>query len=331
MKNIFARSILAVVIYSFFFGIAYPADYPRKPIQLINPMSPGGSRDIMARAFASVAEKILGQPILVLNKTGGGGMLGMLEVAKAAPDGYSIVVTSSGDTCAVEWELVNGRQPPFSLKNSFAHIGTIAITPQLIVVKYENPWKTLPDLVRDCKAKPGYYSVACGGMYGIAHMAIETFIRAAGIQVRNVPFKGGAGATLPALLGGHVDFIPLLPPTAVPLVEGKKARALAVMDRERFHSLPAVPTLKELGMNAISIQRVGFLAPQKTPTPILEKLRETLRKVSEDKSFKDALAKIGEKPEYRNAAESARAADLESQEIRQLMTEIYKEENPKSK
>jgi tripartite-type tricarboxylate transporter receptor subunit TctC len=306
------------------------ADFPTKAITIINPMSPGGSRDVTARAFAAAGEKLLGQPLVVVNKAGAGGMIGMVAGAQAAPDGYTLTVTSSGDTCSLLWEVANDRKPPFALTD-FAPIGSWLLTSSLVVVPYNSPWKTLSDLVRDCKAKPSHYAYASGGMYGITHISAEILLKAAGIKARNVPYKGG-GPSLTAVVGGHVDFSLQYPPTSIPLAQGNKLRILAILAEKRIKSIPDVPTVKEaLGVEAESYQMVGLLAPRKTPGPVLQKLRETFAKVVKDKTFVDAVTGMGEEVYTMNADELAKYLERESEKISAIMADLAKEakETPK--
>ena len=304
------------------------ADFPERHITLINPMSPGGSRDVMARAFASIAEKLLGQPVVVVNKPGAGGMIGMSTGAQAAPDGYTLTVTSSGDTCALEWEIANGRKTPYTLQD-FVTIGSVMLTPSLVVVPYNSPWKSLKDLARDCKAKPNHFAYASGGMYGIVHISTEILMRAAGIKARNVPYQGG-GPALNALVGGHVDFSLQYPATSIPLARGNKLRILGAMGDRRIPSLPDVPTAnEELGGNAESYQMVGFLAPQKTPMSVVEKLRAALAKVVKEKTFVDVVKGLGEEVHYMNGDELARYVKKEGEMISKVMRDIAKEVPPK--
>lgn len=324
------RRVLCLIFATFFIsnGWVLAADFPVRSITIINPMSPGGSRDVTARAFASVAEKLLAQPVVVVNKPGAGGMIGMVAGAQAAPDGYTLTVTSSGDTCSLLWEVANDRKPPFTL-NDFAPIGSWLLTSSLVVVPYNSPWKTLADLVRDCRSKPGHYAYASGGMYGITHISAEILLRAAGITARNVPYKGG-GPSLTAVVGSHVDFSLQYPPTSIPLAQGNKLRILAIMADKRMKSIPDVPTVKEaLGVDAESYQMVGLLAPRKTPAPVLQKLKDTLAKVVKDKTFVDAVTGMGEEVSFMNADELGKYLEWESEKISKIMAELAKEASKK--
>ncbi|HSR10737.1 MAG TPA: tripartite tricarboxylate transporter substrate binding protein, partial [Thermodesulfobacteriota bacterium] len=205
---------------------ASAADYPTRPITLINPMPPGGTLDLQSRAFASVAEKVLGQPIVVQNKPGATGMIGGLAGAMAAPDGYTLTVGSVNLTNAIEWEIANGRKPPFT-RHDFASICSFTLSPTILIVNPESPWKNLDELIKDAKARPGQIAFCSGGLYGMSHLPIEIFANAAGVKFRHVPYPGG-GPCISAVVGKHVDFGMQYPPTTLPLIRGGKLKALAV-------------------------------------------------------------------------------------------------------
>ena len=304
-------------------GGSYAADYPTKPITLVNPMPPGGTLDIQARAFASLADKLLGQPVVVINKPGATGMVGGLAGAQAAPDGYTLTVGSVNMPNTIEWEIANGRKPPFT-RHDFACIGSFTMSPALLSVAADGPYKTLAELVADAKAKPGQIAFCSGGLYGMSHVPIEIFARAAGVKFRHVPY-GGGGPCLSATVGKHVDFSAQYPPVALPLVRGNKMRVLAVIGGKRLKSAPTIPTAKELGIDAEYYGWVGLLAPVKTPKPLVDKLREVMKKVAEDKFFIDMIEQPGDEVYFLNGEELAKYQDAEAAKIAKLYTEMVKE------
>ena len=304
-------------------GGSFAADYPTKPITLVNPMPPGGTLDIQARAFASLADKLLGQPVVVINKPGATGMVGGLAGAQAAPDGYTLTVGSVNMPNTIEWEIANGRKPPFT-RHDFACIGSFTMSPALLSVAADGPYKTLAELVADAKAKPGQIAFCSGGLYGMSHVPIEIFARAAGVKFRHVPY-GGGGPCLSATVGKHVDFSAQYPPVALPLVRGNKMRVLAVIGGKRLKSAPTIPTAKELGIDAEYYGWVGLLAPVKTPKPLVDKLREVMKKVAEDKFFIDMIEQPGDEVYFLNGEELAKYQDAEAAKIAKLYTEMVKE------
>lgn len=325
MKKIFgviSITLLFLALSAVNFSVA--ADYPTKPITLISPMPPGGMHDVVGRSFASVAEKTLGQPVVVVNKQGAGGLVGGAAIAKAAPDGYTIGVDSSTIANNTEWEMANGRKPPFT-RHDLSPLGSLTLSPPLVLVPFNSPWKTLADLIRDCKAKPGSYAYCSAGMYGGTHIAAVILIRAIEIKVRHVPYSGG-GPALSALVGGHAEFMTQYPPAAFSLIQGKKLRALAVQGDQSLKSLPDIPTVKELGLEAAVYQQwYGFSAPKNIPTPILEKLRGVVKQVSQDESFIKIIENQGDEVHYMNSDELTTYRDLESQRSSRLFMQLVKE------
>ena len=304
-------------------GGSFAADYPTKPITLINPMPPGGSLDIQARAFAAVADKILGQPVVVVNKSGATGMLGATAGAQATPDGYTLTVGSVNIPNALEWEIANGRKPPFTEKD-FVAIGAFTMSPMFLVVNAEAPYKNLADFIADAKARPGQLAYSSGGLYGMSHLPGIIFSKAAGLNFRHVP-SGGGGPALTAVVSKHVDFNFPSPPTALPLIRGNKIKALAVIGARRLKSAPNVPTAKELGIDAEYYAWVGLLAPVKTPKPIVDKLRDALKKVVENKTFIEMIEGPGDEVQYLSGDGLAKYMVEESATIASLYRELIKE------
>jgi tripartite-type tricarboxylate transporter receptor subunit TctC len=305
-------------------SVAEAAEYPTKPITLICPAAAGGSIDIMGRMFASVAEKYLGQPVIVLNRTGAGTMVGTAEGARANPDGYTLTIGSTASTIIVESEIASGRTPPFT-RDDFIPIGSWASSPTLVVVPYDHPWKTLADLIKDCKTKPAHYAFCSGGTFSSSHFPAEIFLRAAGIKARHVPYVAAAPC-ISALVGGHVDFATQYPSTCIPLARGNKLRILAVQDDKRCKSLPNVPTVKELGIDAMYRMWQGILVPKKTAQPVVEKLREVFKKVVEGESFIGMVEKTGDEVTLMMGIELAKYWEKESEELARLYKQMIKEE-----
>jgi len=322
-KNIF-RLLVAGITFIFCLNIVpvAVAEYPTRPITLIDPYPPGGTLDIQARAFAAIAEKLLGQPVVVVNKPGAAGMIGSAEGAKAAPDGYTLTVGCTANTCTIEWEIANGRKPPVN-KESFILIGSFTLSPTLVVVPYNSPWKTLADLIKDCQAKADHYAFSSGGLYGMSHIPAEILMKAAGFKARHVPYKGG-GPALSAIVGGHVDFATQFPPTSIPLYRGNKLRVLAVQSDKRLKSIPEVPTVKELGVDAEFYAWVGIMTPKGTPREIVEKLRGVVARAAQDEAFVKAIENLGDEVRYMNDQELDKHWDHESETFGKLYKELIK-------
>jgi tripartite-type tricarboxylate transporter receptor subunit TctC len=256
-------------------------------------------------------------------------MIGMIAGAQAPPDGYTLTGGSMSDIGAVEWEIVNGRKPAYSLLQDFVPIGTFTISPILITVPYNSPWKTIADLVKDAKAKPGHYSYVSGGMYNVTHIGAELFSKAAGLKARHVPYPG-SGASVSALVGNHGDFGFVTTSSSFNLVRGKKLRYLAVQSDKRLDNIPDVPTLKESGIdNAEFYTLQSLLAPAKTPKPIVEKLRATLKKTVETEAFIKIIEGQGEEVGYISGEELAKLMDNESKKHAIILKRLLEEEKAK--
>jgi tripartite-type tricarboxylate transporter receptor subunit TctC len=303
------------------------ADYPAKPITIISPMAPGGGHDLVARGFGSVADKVLGQPVAVVNKAGAAGMIGGLAVAQSPPDGYTLGVSSTNVNATLQWEIANGRKPAFTWAD-YAPIAIFTISPTLIVVNAESPWKTLGDFIKDAKSKPGLYAFGSGGIYGMSHLPAEVFAKAAGLKFRHVPYTGG-GPALSALAGKHIDFATMYPGPSLPLVRGNKLRALAVQGDRRLKAYPDVPTVRELGLEAEFSGWVGIVVPQKTPASIVGKLRDVSKRVAEDKTFIDLIENSGDEVRFVMGDQMARYWEAESAKLAKVMADLIKENPPK--
>src|SRR3982750_2678001 len=227
-------------------GAAVAQDaFPSKPITMIVPFPPGGVADIVGRPLASVMQKSLKQPVVVVNRTGAGGAVGMAAVAKSAPDGYTILMGLSSISIFPVSDRINGKPPSYELKD-FAPIALVTADPTVLVVRADSRYHTVKDFVDAAKAQPGKINYSSSGVYGTLHVAMEIFANAAGIKLFHVPY-GGGGPAITALLGGQVEASAQGPAAAIGQIKGGKMRALAGWGTERLKLLPDLPTFKELG------------------------------------------------------------------------------------
>src|SRR5687767_8559118 len=273
--------------------------YPSKPITMIVPFPPGGVADIVGRPLASQMEKSLKQPVVVVNRTGAGGAVGMASVAKAAPDGYTILMGLSSISIFPVSDRINGKTPSYEMKD-FAPIALITADPTVLVVSADSPWKNLKEFVESAKAYPGKINYSSSGVYGTLHVAMEIFANAAGIKLFHVPYQGG-GPALTALLGGQVHALASGPAPAVGQIKGGKVRALASWSTERLPLLPEIPTFKELGYDAEFYIWSGVFAPAATPAPVLDRLRIAVREAATGAEFKGAMEKVQTPVNYLDA------------------------------
>jgi tripartite-type tricarboxylate transporter receptor subunit TctC len=273
--------------------------YPSKPVTMIVPFPPGGVADIVGRPLASQMEKVLKQPVVVVNRTGAGGAVGMASVAKAAPDGYTILMALSSISIFPVSDRINGKTPSYEMKD-FAPIALITADPTVLVVSADSPWKNLKEFVESAKAYPGKINYSSSGVYGTLHVAMEIFANAAGIKLFHVPYQGG-GPALTALLGGQVHALASGPAPAVGQIRAGKMRALASWSTERLPLMPEVPTFKELGYDAEFYIWSGVFAPAAIPTPVLDRLRAAVREAANSPEFKGAMEKVQTPVSYLDA------------------------------
>jgi tripartite-type tricarboxylate transporter receptor subunit TctC len=265
--------------------------YPSRPISLVVPFPPGGVADLTARPVAAAMERLLKNPVGVVNKTGAAGAVGMQFVATSRPDGYTLLLALSSISIIPEADKLFGRPPAFTV-DQFAPIALISADPTILVVRAESPWKTAREFIEDARKRPGQISYSSSGIYGTLHMAMELLSHSAGIKLRHVPYAG-AGPALTAILGGHVDALASGPAVVLPHIKSGKLRALAGWGDKRVAALPDLPTFRELGYPEAEFYIwAGVFAPKGTPEPVLRKLRETLRSAVSDPEFKQAMDKI---------------------------------------
>src|SRR5512134_2841918 len=282
-------SRLVLVLFACLLAAAARAQpYPSKPITMIVPFPPGGVADIVGRPLAAQMEKSLKQPVVVTNRTGAGGAVGMAAVAKSAPDGYTILMGLSSISIFPVSDRIMGRTPAYEMKD-FAPIALITADPTVLVVGADSPWKTLQEFVASAKAYPGKINYSSSGVYGTLHVAMEIFANAAGIKLFHVPYQGG-GPAVTALLGGQVEALASGPAAAIGQIKGGKVRALASWSTERLKLLPDIPTFKELGYKDVEFYIwAGMVVPAATPAPVQRKLRDAVRAAVSDPAFSGAM------------------------------------------
>lgn len=324
MKRVVQAFIVMAALSGIFPARAAGIDYPVKPVGLICPFPPGGSRDIVGRIFATAAEKYMAKPLVVINKAGASGVIGMQAAIQAAPDGYTLALTSTSDVNIVQAEIANGRKPPFT-REDFIVLGAYTRSPLQVVVPQNSAWRTLGDMIKDLKAQPGHYTYCSGGLYNVTHVAAELLLRATGTRAWLVPYKG-AGDCIPAVVGGQINFTTQFLSSTISLIQGNRLRALAVMGSERI--LPDVPTTKELGIEAQVYQMLGLAAPRATPAGIVDKLKDVIKRVAEDPSFIRGVEATGDAVRYTSADDFTRYWDSDSARLAELLKSLVKESKP---
>ena len=280
-------------------GIVFAAsaqEYPTKPISIMVPFAPGGMSDLPARAFSSVAEKYLGQPLVVVNKPGGKGLTGALDVAKGKPDGYMIGFFQLH--LAIPEAYAYFQEPPYT-SNDLKVIAQLVVATPTIAVKADAPWNTLADMLAYARKNPvlKFGSQAEGTL---ANMTMKLISKTERIPLQAVPLDSDS-VILTAVLGGHVPVGTISFPTVKPHIDAGKVKLLAVILNERLSGAPKVPTIQECGYRLIFVPFVGFFAPKGTPDAIIKKLDATVKKVVDDPVFQERIHKLAIQTKYRNA------------------------------
>ena len=319
MKLAFAVCLTAL-------ALAAPAwgqeTYPTKPVTLVVPFPPGGVADIVARPAADAMGRYLGVPVVIENRAGAGGGIGMGFVAKAKPDGYTLLLALSSISIIPEADKVTGRAPMYQL-NQFVPIARFTADPTVLAVRAESPWTTLQEFVADARKRPGAISYGSSGNYGTMHMPMEIFAASAGLKLLHIPYTG-AGPAVIALLGGTIDAIASGPSTVIQHVKAGKLRVLASWGDKRLLSLPEVPTLTESGFNAVFFQWAALFAPAGTPEPALIKLREAARAAAADPRFVAAMATVETPIQYLDAPELQRFWESDAQKLGEAVRRVGK-------
>jgi tripartite-type tricarboxylate transporter receptor subunit TctC len=322
--------IAALALLSLFASSCFSQDaYPSRAVTMVVPFPPGGVADIVGRPLAAMMEKTLKQPVVVVNRTGAGGALGMREVAKATPDGYTILMGLSSISIFPVAERVNGKPPAYELKD-FAPIALVTADPTVLVVRADSPYKTVKDFVEAAKANPGKINYSSSGVYGTLHVAMEMFANAAGIKLFHVPY-GGGGPAVTALLSGQVQASAQGPAAAIGQIKGGKMRALAGWGTERLKLLPELPTFKELGYDVEFYIWSGVFAPAGTPGPVVNRLREAVRAAASSDEFKNAMEKVSTPVSYLDAPEFAKYWERDARRLAGAVEKIGKVEDETKK
>jgi tripartite-type tricarboxylate transporter receptor subunit TctC len=296
--------------------------YPSKPITMINPFPPGGVVDIVGRPLAAIMEKNLRQPVVMVNKPGAGGAVGMASVAKGPSDGYSILMGLSSISIFPVSDRINGKAPSYELSD-FAPIALVTADPTVLVVRTDSPYHTLKDFVDAAKANPGKINYSSSGVYGTLHVAMEIFANAAGIKLFHVPYQGG-GPAVTALLGGQVQALASGPAPAISQIRGGKMRALASWSTERLKLLPDIPTFKELGYDAEFYIWSGVFVSAATPAAIQSRLRASVRDAATSAEFKAAMERVSTPVSYLDAPEFKKYWDRDAARLRVALEKIGK-------
>ncbi|MES2910041.1 MAG: tripartite tricarboxylate transporter substrate binding protein [Pseudomonadota bacterium] len=298
--------------------------WPTKAITMVVPFPPGGLADLVARPVAEAMSRDLGQPVVIENKAGAGGGIGMAQVAKARPDGYTILMALSSLTVLPEADVVLQRPPMFAL-NDLRPIARYTADPTVLAVRADAPWKTVQQFVDDAKKRAGAINYGSSGNYGTMHVPMEILAQNAGIKMTHVPFTG-AGPAVVALLGGQIDAVSTGPATVLQQVKAGKVRVLAHWGTAQLGALPDAPSLKDAGYNAEYAQWSGLFIPKDVPEPIAQRLRAAAKAAAQDARVKEVILGAGSPVQYQDSPDFEKYVQLDATRMSAVVKRIGKVE-----
>ena len=314
----YARGLLAAGLAQLLLAGAAPAqDYPARPISLVVPFPAGGTTDALARALGQDLSKRLGQPVVVENKPGAGSTLGADYVARATPDGYTLLMGAVHHTIATSVY----RNLKYDFEKDFAPVTTVALVPNILVVNPGVSAQSVQELLELARRDPGKLTFGSNGVGTGQHLIGAQFESLGGVKLLHVPYKG-SGPLTTDLLGGQIDmsFDTITP--VLPHVQQGKLRALAVTTAQRSQALPDVPTLDEAGLKGFDMGTwFGVLAPAATPRPIVDKLNAEMAAIIRSADFGRRMAEIGAVPIGDSPAEMARQIRSDTEKYGKLVRE----------
>jgi tripartite-type tricarboxylate transporter receptor subunit TctC len=288
------RAVLLGLVFALSAGMALAQGaYPNRAVHLIVPYAAGGVSDIMGRVLAQKLGDALGQPVIVENRPGAGGTLGSEIASKAAPDGYTLLLTSL-TTHAIGPSMI--AAVTYDPVKDFTAIGGVAITPNILTANPSAPFKTLKELVAYAKANPGKVTFGSSGVGSIGHLSGEVLRMTTGAELLHVPYKS-AGVAYPDMFAGNITMVFDTLPSAIQHIHSGKARPIAVLADKRSPLLPDVPTFAEAGFPEATLRFwIGLHAPPNLPAPILQKLNGTLNQVLAAPDLRERFATLGADP-----------------------------------
>ena len=303
---------------------AHAQAWPDRPITMVVPFPPGGVADTVARPVSEALGRELKQSVVVENRAGAGGALGIGVAARAAPDGYTVLLSLSSISILPEADRILDRKPAYQL-SQFKPIARFTADPTVLVVRADAPWRNFAEFLADVRAHPGKYNYGSSGNYGTMHVPMEMLKAEAGFRMTHIPYTG-AGPAVVALLAGQVDAIATGPSTVAQQIQAGKLRALAHWGEHPLVALPDVPSLKQLGHPVRFAQWSALFVPTGTPDDVSRRLRAAAAKVAADPTVRQVIAKAGSPIEYLDAPEFQVYWDADAAEMTKAVRAVGKVE-----
>jgi tripartite-type tricarboxylate transporter receptor subunit TctC len=291
---------------------------------MVIPFPPGGVADTVGRPVADALSRSLGQPVIVENRAGAGGGIGMAAVAKSKPDGYTILMALSSISIIPEADKILGKQPSYQL-NQLKPIARFTADPTVLVVRSDSPWQNYQQFIAAMRKSPGKYNFGSSGNYGTMHVPMEMLKADQKFFMVHIPYTG-AGPAIVGLLGGQVDAIATGPSSIVQHIKSGRVRALAHWGEGRLGSLPDVPSFKEMGVGIQFAQWAGLFVPAGTSDAITNKLREAAKVASTDEKVRSVINAAGSPIQYLDAPEFQSYWDADAKQMQEAVKKIGKVE-----
>ena len=317
-------TLLAALLLSSAFSAVAQSSWPTRSITMIVPFPPGGLADLVARPVAEAMSRELGQPVVIENKAGAGGGIGMSLAAKSKPDGYTMVMALSSLTVLPEADVVLGRAPMFGL-NDLRPVARYTADPTVLAVRAESPWKSVQEFVDDARKRPGAINYGSSGNYGTMHVPMEILAQVSGSKLTHIPFTG-AGPAVVALLGGQIDAVSTGPATVLQHVKAGKLRVLGHWGNGKLASMPEVPSLKDAGFNAEYAQWSGLFIPSATPEPVAQRIRAAARAAAQDAKVREVILGAGSPVQFQDSPDFEKYVQADAKRMVDVVKKIGKVE-----
>ena len=323
-KKVLKFGVMASLMVMSAGGVLAQSAWPARPITMIVPFPPGGLADLVARPVAEAMSRELGQPVVIENRAGAGGGIGMGLAAKSKPDGYTVLLALSSLTVIPEADVVLARPAMFAL-SELRPIARFTADPTVLAVRADSPWKTVQQFVDDAKKRPAAINYGSSGNYGTMHVPMEILSQTAGVKLTHIPFTG-AGPAIVALLGGQIDAVSSGPATVLQQVKAGKLRILAHWGNAPVTALPDVPSLKDAGYNAEYAQWSGLFIPRDTPEPVAQRLRAAAKSAAQDAKVKEVILNAGSPVLYQDSPDFEKYVQLDATRMAAVVKRIGKVE-----